>query len=324
MDRPMTRVLAVLELLQARGRMTGAELAERLEVDQRTVRRYLQVLQDLGIPVEGERGRAGGYRLRPGYKLPPLMLNDEEALAVMLGLQAAKRVGLVATPGAIEGALSKIGRVMPVELRRRLSAVQDALVTDLPPRGGYTPNSGVIVTLSEGVQQRRRVWISYADAQGQQTEREFDPYGLAFVSGRWYTAGLCHLRNDLRVFRLDRIVRIEPRAATFTPPSDLDPLAFVQASLATAPGAWTVEALLRTTYDEARRRVSPTVALLEETPEGVLLRAQTEDLEWMARRLVDLGMAFEVREPEELREELRRLAKRIAAAAGRRPAPSLL
>jgi len=314
MYQPTTRVLAALELLQARGRLTGPELAERLEVDLRTVRRYILMLQDLGIPVEGERGRAGGYRLRPGYKLPPLMFSDDEALAVTLGLLAARRLGVAGTAPAVEGALAKVERVLPLALRQRVGAVQAALVTDLPTANQPAPTA-VVLALSEGAQRRRRVWLRYADARGEQTEREFDPYGLAYVSGRWYTAGYCHLRRDLRVFRLDRIAQIEPREGAFVPPADFDPLAYVQASLATSLGAWSVEVLLKTTPEEARRHVPPTLATLEAAPGGVLLRARTEDLDWMARVLVSLGCAFEVRQPDELREELRRLARHVARMA---------
>lgn len=317
MDRPTTRVLATLELLQARGRLSGPELAARLEVDLRTVRRYIAVLQDLGIPVEGERGRAGGYRLRPGYKLPPLMFNDDEALAVTLGLLAARRLGFVGTAPAVEGALAKVERVLPVALRQRLAAVQGALATDLPA-ASETPAGEVVLALSEGAQQRRRVWLRYADGRGEQTEREFDPYGLAYVAGRWYTAGYCHLRRDLRVFRLDRVARIEPREGTFAPPPGFDPLSYIQGSLSSAFGAWSVEVLLKTTLAEARQHVSPTLATLEAEPDGgVLLRARVEDLEWMARVLVGLGVPFTVREPDALRDELRRLARRVARTARR-------
>src|SRR3712207_2698876 len=148
MYHPTTRVLTVLELLQAHGRLSGPELAARLEVDLRTVRRYVTMLQDLGIPVEGERGRYGGYRLRPGYKLPPLMFSDDEALAVTMGLLAARRLGLAATAPAVEGALAKVERVLPPALRGRVAAVQQALVTDLPPARDV-PASGTVLTLSE-------------------------------------------------------------------------------------------------------------------------------------------------------------------------------
>ncbi len=132
MHRPTARVLTVLELLQAR-RMTGSELARRLEVDGRTVRRYVTTLQDMGIPVEGERGRYGAYHLRPGYKMPPLMFTDEEPLGLSLGLLAARQLGLAGVAPAVEGALAKVERVMPEPLRGRLRVLEQAVVLSAAP-----------------------------------------------------------------------------------------------------------------------------------------------------------------------------------------------
>src|SRR5262252_7481934 len=146
MSHPTTRVLTVLELLQSRPRLSGSELADRLDVDPRTVRRYVSALQDLGVPVESEPGRYGGYRLRPGYKLPPLMFNEEEALALILGLLASRRAGLLDAAPAVEGALAKIDRVLPDRLRGRVQAVQGALGFT-PVRGfGAASNPAMLVT----------------------------------------------------------------------------------------------------------------------------------------------------------------------------------
>jgi predicted DNA-binding transcriptional regulator YafY len=314
MYHPTTRVLTTLELLQSRSRLSGREIAERLEVDERTVRRYVTMLQDLGIPVEAERGRYGAYKLRPGFKLPPLMLTDDEALAITLGLLAARKLGLSVAAPSVEGALAKVERVLPPAVRERVGAVQATLLTDLQPARAM-PAGDVLVTLSAGVREGRRVWIRYAAFSGAETEREIDPYGVVFVTGRWFTAGYCHLRCDRRVFRLDRIQAAELRDATFAHPAGFDPLGYVQASLARTPGTWTVEVLLRTTPADARDRVSPTVATLEETAGGVLFRCAAQDLGWIARLLVSLDCPLVVRDPPELRDELRRLADRVAALA---------
>jgi predicted DNA-binding transcriptional regulator YafY len=314
MQHPTTRVLAVLEILQTRGRLSGAELAERLEVDLRTVRRYITMLQDLGIPVEGERGRAGGYRLRPGFKLPPLMLSDEEALAVTLGLLVARRMGLAATAPAVEGAIAKIERVLPPDLRAQVSAVQQALVLDEWSPGDL-PAPAVVLMLSQACQNCHRVWVAYGDSQGQRTEREFDPYRLVFLSKRWYVAGFCHLRQDQRVFRVDRILEIHARTEPFTPPANFDALAAVQASIAQAPRAWRVELLIRATLEQVRRRATPIIANLDEIEGGVRWRGYADDLPWIAREIVRFGFPVYVREPKELRTELRRVGKEAIAWA---------
>jgi len=317
-QHPTTRVLAVLEILQSRGRLTGAELAERLEVDLRTVRRYITILQDLGIPVEGERGRAGGYRLRAGFKLPPLMFSDEEALAVTLGLLVARRMGLTVTAPAVEGALAKIERVLPPDLRAQVSAVQQALVLD-DWVASELPATAVVLMLSQACQKTHAVWFIYEDSQGQRTEREFDPYRLVFLGKRWYAAGHCHLREAERVFRVDRIVEIHPRDALFTPPPNFDALAVVQASIAQAPRAWNVEVVLKASIEEARWRIPPLMATLEPVEGGVHWRGHADDLDWIARELMRFGFPIFVRQPPELKDALRKAgeeAQRWATFSG--------
>ncbi len=314
MYHPTTRVLTVLEMLQARGRLSGPELAERLEVDLRTVRRYVTMLQDLGIPVEGERGRYGGYRLGPGYKLPPLMFTDDEALAVTLGLLAARRLGLAVTAPAVEGALAKLERALPPDVRERVAAVQRTLTIDAA-RPPDAPATADVLALSAAAHAGRRVRLAYTSAQGDPSERVVDPYGLVQFGRRWYLPAWCHLRAGPRLFRLDRIGAIEPLDEAFAPPPDFDPIAFVQQALAAAPGCWTVEARLATTLDEARVRVAPHEAVLEPRDGGVVLRFSVVDLDRAARYLIGLGFPFVVLGPPELRGVLRGIAALVAAAA---------
>ena len=149
MSHPTTRVLALLELLQAHHRLGGRELARRLGVDERTVRRYAVRLQDLGVPVVAERGRYGGYHLMPGYKLPPLMFTDGEAVAVVLGLLASERLGLATATPAVESALAKIQRVLPTALRAQTLGIQETLGFTLAPRQPSAPSTGVLLALGE-------------------------------------------------------------------------------------------------------------------------------------------------------------------------------
>ena len=320
MYHPTTRVLTVLELLQSHRQMSGPKLAERLEVDVRSVRRYIMMLQDLGIPIEGERGRYGTYRLMRGFKLPPLMFTEDEALALTLGLLAARRLGLAMAAPAVEGALAKIERVLPEALRERLQAVQETLVLDsiLSERSRPLPESAVVLLFSAATQQEKRVWIRYRSGQAQETERAVDPYGLVFHAGLWYTVGYCHLRQDLRVFRLDRVLQAEPLEETFTRPPAFDSLDHLRRSIASMPGTWKIEVLLKMTLEEARRQVPPTLAMLEQAPDGVILSCYAQELRWMAYFLVDLRCPLVVREPPELREALRDLAAEIAQLAERR------
>src|SRR5688572_27793164 len=161
MYQPTTRLLTVLELLQARPYLSGAELARRLEVDGRTVRRYVMMLQDMGIPVEATHGRHGGYQLRPGYKLPPLLFTEEEALAITLGLLAARRLGLTATAPATEGALAKIERVLPVAVGARIRALEETIGFTQRAFQPAPADSDILLTLGSATQYQRRVWLRY-------------------------------------------------------------------------------------------------------------------------------------------------------------------
>lgn len=313
---PTTRVLTVLELLQSHQRLSGPELAQRLEVDTRTVRRYITMLQDLGIPVEGERGRYGSYRLRPGFKLPPMMFTDDEVLALTLGLLAARKMGLAAAAPAVEGALAKIERVLPHGLRDRIHAIQGTVTFDFTAASS-TPPGQIVVTLSSAAQQCRRAWIRYRAWSEEVTERELDPYGLVYRAGFWYTVGYCHLRSGLRTFRLDRVIEAELRSETFTQPDNFDCLAFVLQSISSTPGRILVEVLLKTTLEEAQRIVPPALALLEQTTDGVVLRCYVEHLDWIAYVLAGLRCPKVIRQPPELRDAMRRLAEDITATADR-------
>jgi predicted DNA-binding transcriptional regulator YafY len=313
---PTTRVLTILELLQSRQHLSGPELAERLEVNTRTVRRYITMLQDLGIPVEAERGRHGSYRLRPGFKLPPLMFTEDEALALTLGLLAARKLGLTAAAPAVEGALAKIERVLPLALRERVQAVQETLILDLT-HTGPTPGSEVVVTLSAAAQQQRRVWMSYSSWQAEITDRSVDIYGIVYRPGFWYAVGYCHLRSGIRVFRLDRILQAELRDETFERPADFDSLGYVMRSLANTPTTWAVEVLLETTLEEAQHYVPPVIASLEQVSDGVMFRCSVGHLHWLAHFLSGLGCPFIVHRPVELRDELQKLSSRIAEMATR-------
>lgn len=312
---PATRILALLELLQAHHRLTGADLAKRLDVDERTVRRYAARLAELGIPVQAERGRYGGYRLLPGYKLPPLMFSDEEAVAVVLGLLAGARLGLATAAPAVDSALAKVQRVLPHQLRERTTAVREALEFTLAPREPRAPGTGTLLLLGEATSRRRRVRLAYRSYRGADSERELDPYGLVFHHGRWYVTGHDHHRGELRTFRLDRIRSVRITEAAFTPPADFDPVRHVTQSLAGVPYAWEVEVTLHTSLAEARRRIPASTATLTGTDGQVLLRTRAERLDGMAVMLAGLGWSFRIHHPAELKEEVRAHAARLVAAS---------
>ncbi len=316
MPSPTSRLLELLELLQGQPLVTGRELADRLAVDRRTVRRDVATLQRLGIPVEGERGVGGGYRLRPGYRLPPLMLSEDEAAAVVVGLGAASRLGLGDADGT-NGALEKIRRVLPDALRRRIEALESALAFTARAVTGEPPAGETALLLAEAIGRRLRVRISYRSFAGEESERELSPYGLVVHEGRWYLAAHDHLRKALRTFRVDRVGRSELIAEpAHGAPDDFDALAHVSSSLAQVPWPWEVEVLLELPLEQAKLRISGTLAELVAEGEATLMRMRVSSLDWAASFLAGLGCPFHVRRPPELGASVRTLGARLAEWSG--------
>jgi predicted DNA-binding transcriptional regulator YafY len=314
-SRATGRVLAGLELLQSHGRMTGREMARRLGVDARTIRRYVVMLEELGIPITAERGRDGHYMLVPGFKLPPMMFTDDEALAVSVGLQAARGLGLAEADAAVAGAQAKLERVMPAALSRRVRAVGETVSIGLA-RSTPPGDNRALGSLSEAAQTGTRVRMRYRARAAEATERDFDAYGLAHRGGRWYAVGMCHLRGGLRSFRLDRIESVRPLATSFSRPAGFDALGHLALSVATLPRAYAVEVLLETDLQTAQRELFSAAGVLEWTGAGVLLRGQVESLPWFARELARLPFAFAVQRPASLRSAVRTVARRLLALAG--------
>jgi predicted DNA-binding transcriptional regulator YafY len=267
MARPTTHVLTLLELLQSGGTRTTAELASRLGVDERTVRRYVDHLADLDVPVESVRGRYGGYRLAAGYRLPPLMLSDDEALAVLLGLVAGRRAGLATATGtASETAAAKIRRVLPSRLARRLDAVLESLAFTATPGETAVPEAPVLLAIADAVRHRRPVSIRYTTADGRRSERTLHPYGLVAHSGRWYVTGADPGIGEDRTFRLDRIAEARALPGSFEPPPGHDPAQRVLSGLAEAPYRHQVTLRIRGTADQIRTRLPASIATIQDPP----------------------------------------------------------
>ncbi len=315
MYHPTTRVLAVLALLQAYGRMSGAELAQRLEVNIRTLRRYIIMLQDLGIPIEAERGRNGAYVLSEGFKLPPMMFTNEEALALTVGLISARHLNLAETDRAIESAFAKLERVMPLDLKSRVRALTETVTLDQNTASSTAPSEVVLSAMSSAAQLQQRVHIEYHSEQGEDTKRDFDPYGLTYYLQRWYVVGYCHLRQDLRSFRLDRITHISILNANFKRPEGFDPLAHMMQTIATMPRKYSFELLLKTDMDTAQKEVFDVLGALEPNKDGVIMRGSVEDLDWLARQVSVFSFDFVVHEPDELKVELQKHSAKLGKIA---------
>jgi predicted DNA-binding transcriptional regulator YafY len=303
------RVLSLLEALQDHPSLTGPQLARRLGIDVRTLRRDVTSLRDLGIPVEAERGPAGGYRLRPGYRMPPLMLTATEATAVALGLIAARRDGLDA-----DGALAKIRRVLPDEVRLRVEALEQTLGFTGAPHEAMPPQAEHLLLLAEAARRGRRVRARYTASDGVESDRELSPYGVVSHRGRWYVPAHDHGRDALRALRADRFWAVRLGGPGIPPPPGFDAIDFVSRTLARVPWTHQVEVLLHTSPSAAAERFPPTLAELAPEGEHTLLRMRADSLDWVAGLLAGAGCSFAIRRPKELRASVRALAQRLWAA----------
>ncbi|MEV5986305.1 YafY family protein [Streptomyces sp. NPDC052051] len=328
MPRPTGRVLTLLELLQSGGTRTVAELADRLGVEGRTVRRYVDHLIDLDVPVESVRGRYGGYRLAPGYRLPPLMLSDDEALAVLLGLVAGRRTGLTTTERtASETASAKIRRVLPQHLARRLDALLEALAFTDQPGEFDAPDAGVLLPIADAVRHRRPVSIRYTDRAGRRSDRTLHAYGIVAHAGRWYVTGEDAQVGEDRTFRLDRIADARTLPGSFEAPEGPAPAQRVLSGFAAAEYRHEVTLRIHGTVEQIRTHLPASVASLEEhgsaaeedraTERWLRVELRAERLDWLPPVLAALDRPFVIERPDELRDLVIALADRLTSCARR-------
>jgi predicted DNA-binding transcriptional regulator YafY len=312
---PIMRVLTVLEVLQARDFVSGAELAERLEVDLRTVQRYIVRLKDLSIPVESSRGVGGAYRLKPGFRLPPLLLTNEEAFALSLGLHSLRQVGLSAFAPATEGALAKLRRVMPEALRESIRTVDDVVAIE-PGPWVVTTSVESLIRAASAIRIGRRVRFDYESGEGARTRRQIEPYAVMHTDGRWYLIGYCLTRKAMRTFRLDRVTELALGAGTFKRPADFDARRYMQTSMPFIQARYQIDVWIEMPIAEAHQMFAMWRVAIEEENGGTRLRCARDRLEMIAALLLSAGRRIVVHSPEELRETFRELARQALRAAG--------
>lgn len=316
-DTP-ARLLNLLSLLQTPREWPGSELAERLGVSPRTIRRDIDRLRDLGYPVQATMGAVGGYRLVAGTAMPPLLLDDEEAVAIAVGLRAGAGHAVVGIEEASVRALGKLLQVLPGRLRHRVGTLNNATVP-LLTGDGPTVDPDDLTLIAGAVTNHERLRFAYRAYDGTGTRRLVEPERLVSVGRRWYLVGYDLDREDWRLFRVDRLSEPFATGARFTPrplPAE-DAAAYVAGKLRPASPSGTVVATVHAPAALVRQRFRPGDSEIEPVDEhSCRLRSRSDSLEWTAVRLLSLDRAFEVHEPPELREHLRRLAARAAHAAG--------
>ena len=295
---PTERRLEILAILQTRPGVTAPALAERLAVSERTARRDVEHLRRIGYGIEGESGRYGGYALTGGTRLPPLLLDADEAAAVALGLTGDLGVsGLELAAGT---ALAKLTEAAPARARAALTAVGTVAAAD--PRGWRSASSRVLLALAHACREGAAVRLRrHARDRGEELRPLVQPHRLVRVGAHWYLVAWAASRSAWRTYAVERITRVEragPRLATSAPPADA--AAFVRDSLATGPRRYRVQVRLHTSADLARDLVNPTTGSVADEGPSCVLTLATDDLDWAARYLVYLNVDFDVLAPVEL------------------------
>lgn len=317
-----TRLLRLLSLLQTRSHWAGQDLAERLEVHPRTLRRDIDRLRQLGYPVEASSGVAGGYAFRAGQALPPLLLDDGEALAVSIALRTA-------TAGAVGGieepalrALVKLEQAMPARLRQQVDALRSTI---LPmDRTGPVVEASVLAALALACRDQLRAEFAYEDGQGRSTQRTVEPQGVVHTGQRWYLVAWDRGRSDWRTFRIDRVVGAPQLGAHFAPrasPEGGDLKAYVARSISLAPHAEPARVVLHAPHAEMTRRIPASAAVLQPLEEGRHCLMECGASDSLVYWLMALDVEFEVLAPDALRARLQVAGERaLRCSAGAMPA----
>ena len=316
MSQTSSRLLELLSLLQGRRDWPGNELAGRLEVSGRTIRRDIERLRQLGYPVESLTGPAGGYRLRAGSAMPPLLLDDEEAIAIAVVLRTAARASVSGIEETAVRALVKLEQVLPVHLRRRVGALGSATVT--LPVGGPTVDPQHLTAIAAACRDAECLRFGYRSRDGTDSRREVEPHSVVNRGRRWYLVAWDRRRDDWRTFRIDRLAKPASTGVRFMArklPAK-DAAAYVAKSISEAPNRYEALVTLHAAADEVAGRVPAYWGAIEPIDAHTCAyRTGDDDLGWLALRIAMVGVDFEVHEPPELVEHVRTLASRLGRAA---------
>ncbi|RKN10652.1 helix-turn-helix transcriptional regulator [Streptomyces radicis] len=309
------RVLTLLGLLQRRRVWTGPELAERLGVTPRTVRRDVERLRALGYPVHAALGVGGGYQLGPGRDLPPLLLDDEEAIATAVSLLAGAGGAVAGAGEAALRALTKLDQVLPTRLRHQVRALSHAV--DFFEGGRAPVDPEVVMALARACRDEVEVGFAYASPGSEPRQRRVEPYRVVASARRWYLFAHDLDRDDWRSFRVDRMSEVAARTWHFHPRPAPDAAAYVQEGVASRVYAHQARFLVRASAETVRRQIPATAAVVRARGDGLCeLVSGSDSLDFVLMHVVLLGHDFEVLDPPELRERCRALAERLLAAGG--------
>ncbi|HTJ71052.1 MAG TPA: WYL domain-containing protein [Actinospica sp.] len=310
---PTARALRALEFLQARpGGARAEELAERLDVTERAVRRYIGILREAGIPVESIRGPHGGYRLGRGMRLPPVVFTELEALGLTMAVLDA-RPELTDTDDLVGTALEKVIRALPERVGRQAAALREH-ASAAPDAYSARPDPLVTSALVAASAVHRRVLITYRSEADNEWDAEVDPWAVVVRYGRWYLLCHSHRSDAIRTYRVDRVRSVHQTEQSFTPPADLDPVACVEENLGMG-WRYVTRVVFQAPYDEVARWIRPPMGRLTPSEDGCVLVGSTRNPTMYAQEwLANIPLDFRVEGGPELREAVTRVAARLTAA----------
>ncbi|PND57605.1 transcriptional regulator [Mycobacterium sp. ENV421] len=317
MSATTSRVLQLLGLLQSRRVWPGAELAERLGVTARSVRRDVERLRDLGYPVHASTGHGGGYQLGAGAALPPLLLDSDEAVAMAVCLRLAAGGSVAGVGEAALRALTKLDQVMPGRLRSQVAAVHDATVT-LTPEAESPVDPEVLMTLARACRDSEHVGVNYVDRAGASTSRRLEPYQLVTTGRRWYLLAYDRDRDDWRSLRLDRMAQVHAKGSTFIARDAPDAAAYVRRAITASPYRHVARVRYRAAKSVMEQHFSPTTVTIEDDGPGTCIVVTGADNPMaLVLYLAMPGIAFEILEPAEVVDAARAVSALLAAAVRR-------
>jgi predicted DNA-binding transcriptional regulator YafY len=311
------RLLSLLSLMQARREWPGPELQERLSVSARTVRRDMERLRELGYPIESASGPAGGYRLRAGAAMPPLLLDDEEAVAVAISLRTAARSAVAGIEETALRALVKLEQVLPSQLRRRVGALGETTFA-LASSGGAMVDAGALTLFAIAARDREMVRFDYSAREGQHTRRVVEPHALVTLGRRWYLVAWDPGRSGWRTFRVDRVAapRLAGRRFTMRNIPGGDAASFVRASITKLTYRYEAIVTYQAPAERLRERLPIGWGRVQEIDQQTCrYHTSDDDLDWLAFRIGMGGCDFTVEGAPELLVALDRLGRRLLAAA---------
>ncbi|MCV7211236.1 helix-turn-helix transcriptional regulator [Mycolicibacterium canariasense] len=311
------RVLQLLGLLQSRRVWTSDELAERLEVTARSVRRDIERLRDLGYPVHASKGHGGGYQLGAGAALPPLLLDPDEAVAMAVCLRLAAGGSVAGVGESALRALSKLDQVMPARLRSQVAAVHDTTVT-LTSATEDVVDPDILMTLARASRDHEHISCGYVDIRGNATQRRLEPYQLVTTGRRWYLLAYDRDRADWRSLRLDRMSDVRALGSTFVPRDAPDAADYVRRAISSSPYRYVARVRYHATQDVVAQTFSATSVQIEpDGPDACIVTTGADDPERMALYLAMPGCEFEVLDPPEVIRAVGAAAERLRRAAAR-------